>query len=251
MIRIVFIIFLFFLDITEGTYAKPLSVSAEVWSEVLPYLLPEDHPTKKTLDKIFLKNCLKDGVELYKAGFRFQNNSNPHKVIVAIHPNLKEHLVKLFLDNQPSGIEWPYWIKRIEGSNLIRETISEKDYTASFKVPHKWIYFLPCKHNENFGRQFILVTENKNLVSEYDNRSRWKNGVTYEQLYMFWDLLETCGLFDSIYISNIPYCKDGRFAFVDTEHFLKWPINYKIFNRNLRSGKLNFWKELTSQVKSK
>lgn len=241
-----FFLFIYF-PFVCGEYEKPNRISNETWEQVYPHPLPDNHPTKKTLDKIFSKPCLQNGITLYQAGFRFINNKNPKKVIVAKHPELPGCIVKLFLDNQPAGEEWKHWFKRIEGSNLIRETIEEKAYSASFKVPHKWIYFLPYGKFSGMGRLCVLIVEDMEVVKHSENRSHWKNNATYEQIYMYWDLLETLGLFDSIYIDNIPYCKDGRYAFVDTEHFLKWPIDYAKFNHNLKNGKLQFWKNLTGQ----
>ncbi len=246
-LKTVIISFFLTFSLIDAAQSKPPSISQDVWSEVEPYLLPEDHPIKSELDNIFSTNCIADGIALYKAGFRGYHHKNPLKVIVAKHPDLKGYIVKLFLDNQPAGLEWPHWIKRIEGAKLIQKTVEEKAYTATFKVPRKWIYFIPCKSNDPSGRHFILVADDMNIIASDYNRSQWKYNTTYEQIYMFWDILETCGLFDSVYVDNIPYCKDGKYAFVDTEHYLKWPIAYVKFNKYLKNGKLQLWKQLTNQ----
>lgn len=246
-LRTLFFLFTLLFSISEGTQKKPSSISEQVWNDVEPYLLPEDHPIKLELDSIFSVNCIANGVELYKAGFRCYNHSNPKKVTVGKHPKLKGYIVKLFLDNQPVDIEWPHWIKRIEGARLIGKMIEEKAYTASFKVPRKWIYCIPCKNETPSGRHFILIAEDMEIVSIAENLSQWKNQATYEEIYMFWDLLATCGLFDSVYIDNISYCKDGMYAFVDTEHYLHWPVDYKKFNKFLKKGRLKYWKALTNQ----
>lgn len=245
--KIIITFFLLFAAPLIGTQSKPPSISKEIWSEVSPYLLPENHPLKPCLDLIFSTNCIANGIALYKAGFRYDSYNNPMKVIVAKHPKLEGYIIKLFLDNQPVGLEWPHWIKRIEGAKLIKKTIEQKEYAASFKVPRKWIYFIPCKHNILSGRHFILIAEEMDIVQHRKTCSQWKNQATYEQIYMFWDLLETCGLSDSIYIQNIPYCKDGKYTFLDTEYYLDWPIEYHKFNKYLKKGKLKLWKQLTNQ----
>lgn len=247
LVRITFIFLFSCFSLLEAVPKKPDYVSKDTWDKVYPYLLPDNHPTKQFLDEIFKESCILNGVTLYQAGFRYTNNKNPKKVTVARHPKLPGYIIKLFLDNQPVGEEWCHWLQRIEGANLIRETIEEKAYTASFKVPQKWIYYLPCRMHTVVGRFCIMIVEDMQIHNHSENRKQWKSNSTYEQVYMYWDLLETLGLFDSVYIDNIPYCKDGRYAFVDTEHYLKWPIDYAQFNRYLRDGKLQFWKQLTGQ----
>lgn len=247
LLRTSFIFLFAIITAIIGAQDKPPAVPEHIWNQVTPYLLPDDHPAKDTLDILFSSPCLTNGITLYQAGFRFPQSLNPLKVYVAKHPDLKGYVVKLFLENQPNGAEWPHWIQRIEGANLIRETIEQKAYTASFKVPQKWIYFIPLKANQGTGRLFVLIAEDMKLETRTINHNQWKHHITYEQVYMFWDLLETCGLNDSIYIDNVPCSKDGRYAFIDTEHYLNWPIEYEKFNRYLRDGKLELWKQLTNQ----
>lgn len=232
----------------ESVQAKPEALSESIWEEVQPYLIPENHQIKKQLDSIFSnKEILQNGVELFKAGFRFKNNRNPNKVVVARHPALEGHLIKLFLENQPAGIEWSHWVKRIKGAQLISDAIEDKQYQSWFKVPQKWIYFLPYKSENPSGRLFVLVVEDMQIYNYADNAAFWKNKVTYEQIYMLWDLIETCGLFDSVFIDNIPYCRDRKIAFLDTEHYLKWPIPYARLNKFFKGGKKTLWKKLTGQ----
>lgn len=245
---VLFITFSFF-NCAESAQIKPEALSEPIWEEVSPYLIPEHHQAKQALDSIFSKgNCLKDGVELFKAGFRFHSNKNPLKVIVAEHPKLKGYLIKLFLENQPAGCEWPHWIKRIKGSRLIRDAVQDKQYQNHFKVPQKWIYFLPYKAENPTGRLFILVVEDMRIHTREKNKMFWKNKVTYEQIYMLWDIIATCGLYDSVFIDNIPYCHDKLIAFLDTEHFLKWPIPYRRLNKRLKGGKKEVWLKLTDQT---
>jgi hypothetical protein len=232
----------------EGIQQKPENLSESIWNEAEPYLLPETHPMKKQLDRLFsTPDCIQDGLEFYKLGFQFPPQDNPLRVTVARHPSLKGYVIKVFLDTHPSKQEWKHFIKRIQGADLIRQTIDEKQYQASFKVPRKWLYFIPGKAETLTGHLFLLIAEDMKLVDFDENYNIWKNQVTYEQVYMTWDLIESLGLFDSVYIDNIPFSKDRRIAFIDTEHYLRWPVNYEKFNKYLSGGKKQLWKKLTGQ----
>ena len=80
------------------------------------------------------------------AGFE-RVEPQPHtKVIVTRHPKLKGYIIKAYLDEQQYYAGKPenyYWVKRVEGANLIRKAIKKHNYSHLIKVPTKWIYKLP------------------------------------------------------------------------------------------------------------
>lgn len=229
----------------RGEIERPDTISESVWLQVQPYMLPEDHPIKAKLDALFSQpNIIDDPGTFYLAGFHMLRPANIRRIIVATHGDLNGYIFKIFLDNQNISTEWEHFLKRVLGARLIRETIEEKDYTASFKVPYKWIYIIP---NKTEGRKFLLVSEDMELLPHLDNKVTWKNQMTYEQVYMLWDIFETCGLYDSVYIHNVPFSKDLKITFVDTEQFHHWPVPYKKLNKFFSKAKSKFWKKITSQ----
>ncbi len=229
----------------EAEIRYPTTISENIWHEVSPFMLPDDHPIKKKLDTIFSEpDVIKDTLSFYRAGFHMRRPANARKIIVATHRDLNGYIFKLFLDSQEINTEWQHFLKRIYGSKLIRKTIEEKAYTASFKVPYKWLYLIP---NKTEGRKFILIAEDMNLLPHLNNKATWKNQMTYEQVYMLWDIFETCGLYDSVYIHNVPFCKDLKMAFVDTEDFYHWPVPYNRLNKHFSKAKRQFWKKITNQ----
>ena len=53
------------------------------------------------------------------------------------------------------------------------------------------------------------------------------------------------GLKDSVFPDNIPFTKDGKMAFIDTEHHHLWPVDYYRLERYLSPEMKTYWKNLT------
>lgn len=231
----------------ECTYERPEHISAIVWQAVEPKLLPYGHPIKSKLDKIFKKNgVLHDVTTLDAAGFFLLPVNNPAHTLVAKHPKIKGYVFKLFTDIQVERNEWEYWLQRIQGAELIAEAIQKNDLGGYFKVPKKWIYLIPS-NIEPEEKTFLLVAEDMKIVDHKKNRSLWKNQVTTDLLDALYFLFESVGLLDSVYIDNIPFSKDKKIAFIDTEHTLKWPVPYHKLNGRLSPEMSSYWIQLTRQ----
>jgi hypothetical protein len=56
-------------------------------------------------------------------------------------------------------------------------------------------------------------------------------------------------LFDSLFLDNIPYCKDGKIAFIDTEYFnaVKKTIKYKKLNKYLSKDMKKYWERIVKK----
>lgn len=193
------------------------SLAAEPRQEVLPYLLPADHPAKAPLDQIFDSPQVVSSAEsLKEAGFFFAPPRDNKRLIAAKHPHIPGYMVKLFLDSQtrPPTL-WKDWIHRIKGAQLIQESIDKHGFQHILKVPKKWIYHLP--HPVRY--HYILVVEDMHIVTAKKNASKYHK-ATKKQLDALYVILTENRLVDSIYIDNIPFSEDGRIAFIDTEHYL-------------------------------
>lgn len=230
---------------TPGPY-----VSDDVWNQVQGYLLPENHPIKPALDQIFTKyRAVESPKAMKKAGFK---NSKPGKsdVVVSKHSKLKGYLIKTFLDSKDVP-EWILWKQRIDGAKTIKKSIIEHNYQKFFKVPQKWIYPLPAKPDTSgpFRKDFILVVEDMNLVNSSANASYFKEKITPKILDALYVLLTENKLIDSIYIDNIPFSKDGKISFVDTEHVNvdNHPLKLHRLTGRLSSEMQAYWNKLISQ----
>lgn len=228
-------------------FLKPASMNEEQWASVQSYLLPYHHPLRKKLDKIFADADVLNN----KASFNRHHFYAPHwkggrRTVVAKHLVIKGYLFKLFLDEQQIIDEWKPLMRRIQGARAIGKMIEEKGWGKIFKVPGKWLYPLQSEKRlqSTEGAHFVLVVENVGKHSPDTNWKLWKKGNLKEPfLKKLYTLLSTLGLKDSVYIDNIPFCKDGRVAFLDTEHFEAFPVPYWKLGAFLNTRTKKLWEK--------
>lgn len=72
----------------------------------------------------------------------------------------------------------------------------------------------------------------------------WRQEVSKDLLNALYNLLQMLGLIDSVYITNIPFAKDGKIAFIDTEHFHKWPVKFNRLSHSLSNEMNLYWMSL-------
>lgn len=235
----------------EVRYVFP-NIPSDVMEEVKPYLLPENHPAWPKLNRIFCKvRATKTPEEFMKAGFRRWQPGRWSRVCASSHPTLQEYFIKAYCDNELGIIyDWRKWIHRIKGAETVRECIKDYNLSSKFKVPHKWIYPLP-KHpsppkNSGFLRKnFILVCENMSILEHDENERMYKYKFTTKLMDGLYTIYQVCGLCDSVYIFNAPFCKDGKIAIIDTEFYGKWPVRFEKLNTYFSSSLQSYWKKLT------
>jgi len=226
----------------------PRSLSAEETPHdfLAAYLLPEDHPMKPKLDRIFDKaGVIKSRSALKDNGFIVNTRRHPNNVLVAWHKRLKGHLLKIYTDDQPQMVDWQNWVKRINGIEIVRAAIERNGYGSLLKAPKKWMYRLPHIENPE-DKQYILVVEDMVVFSDDSNRKCWKNPgwVTNEHLQALFTVIKEEGLIDSLYIDNVPFSVDLRIAFVDTEHTNVWPVKFNNLSPYLSGKSRKFWESL-------
>lgn len=242
------IILFLLLTITQVIgYQQPKDVSPDLWVELSPYFLPEDHPSKEILDKIFTSSSpLVDAQSLKKIGLIL---SKPRKsgMYVASHKKLKEYKLKIFLHSHPAP-EWWSFRRRIEGANIIRNAIALHEYEERFKVPQKWLYPLPPTDIETEGakKYFVLVVEDMHISAKISNGNYYRNSMRKGTLFALYTLIQENLLIDSIHIDNVPRCMDGRLAFVDTEHYMvdDTPIKWFRLQENLSPSNKKYLQKL-------
>ncbi len=233
----------------SGEYStkQPVNVSDEIWNEITPFLMPDNHPAKEKLDRIFAKSGVISTMKTMKhAGFSDMSEGNLSHMTVAKHKKLKGYLLKLFRDEQKDMKDWKQCVNRVTGAQAIREAIGKHDYNKMMKVPHKWIYCIPENSKPGYeGKNFILVVEDMNLVSESHNNTRWRSpSLPQSFLRAVFIIINEVGLIDSVQIFNIPFCKDGRIAFIDTEYHHKWPIPWHVIKQYLCPESQEYWESL-------
>lgn len=230
-------------------YVRNPYVSEELWNALSPYFLPENSPEKAALDSIFTKRRVLSSIKsMYKSGFNLITNHND-KIIVARHPYLKGYLIKAYTDDMPYP-DWYWWKKRIDGINAIQTKIVESGYQGIMKTPRKWIYPLPAEPSPKVPtpdrKNFILVVEEMDILDYKKNKKAYKNQMTPQILDAFYIVLSDLRLIDSVYSDNTPFCKDGRLAFVDSEHSLDTtrPVPLSNVAQYLSPEMYSYWEQL-------
>lgn len=212
-------------------YTPAPHIHPHVWAYVQPYLLPENHPAKYKLDRIFTRTrATLNAASLQQAGFNNNVAGLYSGAVVTTHPKIKGYFIKLFTDDCPQRLDWKQWTTRIQGAQSIKKAIVQKGYHKMFKVPQKWIYPLPPEPSPPLGHHrhdFILIAEEMDILPTRENYSRWRKKMTPKLLEAFYTLVKEEGLSDSVYAFNLPFCYDGKLAFIDTEHHHEWPVYFQ------------------------
>lgn len=229
-------------------HSEAVRVFPEIEEQIRPYLLPENHAIKKKLDKLLADpNVLNNNRTLRKAGFNLSRSQKQvNHVKVATHQKLKGYLIKTYTNDQADcGNEMVPFLTRIINANLIKEAILRNNYTRYFKVPKKWIYLLPNATSTH--RKCVLVVEDMLLYSDKNNKKIWKlKNWTEHILEPLFILLQEEGLVGSIYVDNISFSrKDGKIAFIDTEHAHVWPVPYEKLTKRLHLDLKVHWTNLS------
>ena len=186
-----------------------------------PYLLPETHPTKPILDTIFTSSdVIKNDTTLMNAGFRILFTQKKSFIRVVSHPLLKGYLLKLYPNSErrigkgPSG--WKRLTARCIVAEKIKRIIKEKKI-HTFVVADKWLYPLPVPKHQNSKQQpVVLIVKNMNIYSRKESEIAWKKKASWGTIKGLYEIFSQ-GYGSAVLTSNLPYTKDHKFAFIDTE----------------------------------
>lgn len=234
---------------TEAGYNRNPDIDPILWESLKPYFLPEDLAVKKKLDQIFSKSrVLLNTNTVRQAGFKDPTPRGFTHTIVSKHPKLKGYIVKMFTDDQNIN-DGESWKKRIDGAKLIKEAIQKQRYQNYFKVPKKWIYPIPQTSTAAgpFRKNFILIAEDMKICNKKTNAKKWQSSfMGKKRLHAIYTLMNEHGLDDSGLANNLPFTYDGKQAFVDTERYQRWPIDFGKTNQFLSPKMKEYWMKLTN-----
>ncbi|WP_068469548.1 fibronectin type III domain-containing protein [Candidatus Protochlamydia phocaeensis] len=224
-------------------------VPAELWQALEPYFLPINHPLKDKLDRIFKTVRATQSPQAFeKAGFGKAKLRQPTNIVVGKHNQLKGYLVKAYLDTQPPLCEWANWLCRIAGAQSIQACLNRHGY-KHFVVPQKWIYPLPADPSppadgNHQRKNFILIVEDMHILNPQENEKAFKTWITKPILDALYTILTEEGLIDSVFIDNIPFTRNGKIAFIDTEHHHLQPIKYERLIPFFSADMQTYWQSL-------
>lgn len=237
------------LDLFCHDAVSPLdTMPAIVREAVEEHLIPQEHRVKKALDKLFSKSRFINSIKkMKKAGFKVIKRQ-PSGMVVARHSEIKGYVIKTFLDGEPIP-DWLCFAKRAEGANLIREWIANNNGGSYLKVPKKWLYIIPEYSRKKEGiyyMGFLLVAQDMKPLGSRANRQAFYKRPNEQTVQLLHDILLQNRLIDSIYIDNIPYCDDGKIAFLDTEHYQtnRKRVKLELLIRFFSPSMQNRWRQL-------
>lgn len=238
----------------QPVFASHSTLETSIRQEIEPYLIAETNPAKKILDEIVATcstNVFYDMKSMCAAGFDFAEPQHKTGIIVTRHPKLPGIIIKAYLDVQEyyeGKPEYYYWIKRVQGANLIREAIKKYNYEHLLKVPRKWIYELPNNTYTVFPtkrKRFILVEDDMDILDDKENKARWGSPFATKELLLALHTIITEFRFkDCAKPANCPFSKDGRVALVDTQSFYKRSVGYYKLTPYLTPEMQKYWKSL-------
>jgi len=233
----------------SNEYAQNPYVSEELWNSLSPYFIPAESEEKAILDSIFSQRRVLSSIKsMVKSGFILLTHPKD-KIIVAKHPYLKGYLIKAYTDNM-NFPDFYWWKKRIDGVRVIEQKIIEYGYQKIMKVPKKWIYPLPAEPSPlkgaKYRKNFILIVQDMEILDKKHNFKAYKTKMTPHILDAFYIMLTNLMLIDSIYADNTPFCKDGKLAFIDTEHSLDTtrPVAITTVAKYLSPKMYSYWEQL-------
>ncbi len=219
---------------------------------IAPYLLPLDHPMKPRLDAIFSSSrVIENERSLLDAGFSIIAGPMPVSfVIVARHPSVPGYVFKMYLDSESrSRKDIPHWLslaRRCDGAKGIRKII-KKEKIRHFAVPDKWLYVLPVYPFSNVlnPEPIILMETDMDLESYEVTKQMWQTVVTRKHLDELYSILKHgYGGRGTVCLSiNVPYTKQGKFAFTDTES-PKAELELKNVKKYLSKEMQRYWDRL-------
>lgn len=231
----------------QAFYPSSSFVPSNVWEQLKPHFLPEDHELKSALDTIFSKHRVTENKsKLKKAGFTILSKGEWSRALVVKHKKLKGYVLKIYLDTEPKIKDWERWIDRIGGVAALKKAIQSYRFERFFEVPKKWVYPLPDFPSPSFDtnrKGFILIAEEISL--DKSSEKKWKSKkITHELLDALYTILSTQGMCDCVYSFNLPFSKNGKVAFIDTEYHHCWPVHYEKFTQSLSKSLQPYWKML-------
>ena len=212
-----------------------------------PYLLPETHPTKPILDSIFTSSdVIKNDTTLINAGFKILFSQKKSFIRVVSHPLLEGYLLKLYpnserrIEKGPAG--WKRLTVRCIVAEKIKRIIKEKK-VHTFVVADKWLYPLPVpKHRNSKQQPIVLIVKNMNIFGRRESNIAWKTKASWSTIKGLYQIFSR-GYGSAFLSGNLPYTKDHKFAFIDTEYD-KRKISMRNARRRFSPKMRKYWNSL-------
>lgn len=222
------------------------------WASIAPYLLPDTHPVKPVLDRIFSgERAIRTQDSMKKAGFHIITEGHWSDTVIATHSKAEGYFFKLFTEDQAHIDELARLLARIKGAIYAQEIVNKHQWNKLFKVPRKWFYILPEDSNPIPGipaKRVILVAEDMRLLDKETSYAKWRSPNLDKKLFKaVFQVLTEGGFSDSSYAFNLPFAKDGRIALIDNDKHNKRPIPFHNLFRYLHPNLKSYGEKLMKE----
>ena len=98
---------------------------------------------------------------------------------------------------------------------------------------------------------FLLLEDDMDIFSDHKNEKLWgSEWVTHELLDAFYTVTTELVLADSTKPANSPFSRDGKVAFVDTQHFYRKQMKYYKLTSYLSPSMRVYWENLIENGKN-
>ena len=215
------------------------------------YLLPLNHPMKPILDSIFSKSrAIENKDTLKKAGFRIIFEQKRSFIIVAKHPKVPGYLFKIYTDSasiyKDGMVGWELFKTRCAVAKKIRNII-KRHKLRHFTVADKWLYPLPIEPKSRCANSepVILMVKDMHIYPTKKSKRMWQTKATRKQLRQLYVVFKK-GYGSAFLSNNVPYTKNGKCAFIDTE-YKKRNITLWLVNRFLSKKMSHYWDRLVDK----
>ncbi len=248
------IVYIFIIACSHALHALPSSAlfTANEWAIIAPHLLPDTHPIKPALDKIFSGDrAVRNEAAMKKAGFHLITEGHWSDTVIATHHKAEGYFFKLFTEDQAHIDEVTRLIARIRGALYAQEIVSRHQWDKYFKVPRKWLYILPEDPNPIWGlptKRVVLIAEDMRLLDKEASYAKWRSAAFNKKLFKaVFQVLTEGGFSDSSYAFNLPFAKDGRIALIDNDKHNKRPIPFHTLFRYLHPSIKTYGEQLVAE----
>lgn len=169
-------------------------------------------PVLSLMSELFTDPKMFGSFDRFKSASFDLIDHSENKILSGSHKRAKGYLFKKYNDDKPGEKQLRNYMHRLEGARLIRTFIAEHGFSRVV-APRKWLYELP----PSFPARYLVVAEKLDLASKSDTERSYDR-IGKEQMHELATILYYFRGLNST-ASNLPFAKDGRIAFIDTERW--------------------------------
>lgn len=172
-------------------------------------------PAEVDLAALFRRGSYDTEDDWRDSGFRVLPRS-AEKIIVAGHRDARSFLFKKYPTAWRSyGEQLELYEERVNGARVLANHL-QTHAVDKIVVPRKWLCTLPSRHEVRGKPSYVIVVDRFDLLDR-DESERLYRKIDRDLLE---DLCAILFRFRGLDFSvrNVPFTRDGKIAFIDTEH---------------------------------